>query len=96
LPPPHPPLHLVQGDDADKVDKIYVIGGAKVYEEALSSNYCHKIELTTIYSTGKDMTLITMAYYSFRLHLSIDPLPLLSNPTPPFLQLIHDASDIRF
>lgn len=48
-----PPCGYAQGDDATQVEKIYIIGGANVYEEALSSNYCQTIELTTIYSDGE-------------------------------------------
>jgi dihydrofolate reductase len=34
------------------VEKVFVIGGAAVYKEALSSNYCQGIEFTAIDSDG--------------------------------------------
>ncbi len=39
---------LSQGEEADAVEKVFVIGGAAVYKEAVASELCEAIEFTAI------------------------------------------------
>jgi len=45
---------LSKGKDATAVEKVFVIGGAAVYKEALSSDLCEAIEFTSIDEQGKE------------------------------------------
>eukprot|EP00624_Nannochloropsis_granulata_P002461 evm.model.NODE_22258_length_46295_cov_59.100636.10 len=45
---------LSTGEDATAVEKVFVIGGAAVYKEALSSDLCEAIEFTAIDEGGQE------------------------------------------
>ena len=46
---------LSNGEYKDIIEKVFVIGGAKVYEEALKSEQCEAVHLTEVKPpAGKD------------------------------------------
>ena len=46
-------LGNAQGEEAESVEKVFVIGGEAVYKEAIKSEQCEAIEFTSIDSEGK-------------------------------------------
>lgn len=73
-------LQQLSSVDLEKqVDKIFVVGGEAVYREAVESQYCEKIHLTSVEANIKDLDTYFPVVPAHRFRLVSRSAPLVEN-----------------